>query len=499
MNRYLAFDFGASSVRAIVGILENKYLKLNEVYRFPNKPIDILGSLYWNIIGLYDEVKKGIKKYVKIYGPDLDAIGIDTWGLDFVLLDKDDEPIGPFYCYRDKRIDGMLEQLTNEIPKKIIFKETGIQFMSVNASTQLYSIVKNKPNQLKLVETFLMIPDYINFLLSGKKFSEYSIATTSQLFNPTKNNWSEEIIARLGLKIDWFLPIISPGNVLGKIRQELAIETGVNLKTKIITPLCHDTGSAVAAVPVDMKEFNFGEWAYISSGTWSLMGVEIENPLINEEVLKYNFTNEGGFNGTIRLLKNITGLWLIQECKKIWDNKGLILNWQNIELDAKNSKPFKSFIDPNYESFINSKNMIEEIKIFCKKTNQKPPKKIGEFARTIFESLALKYKEVLDSLERITKTKIKILYIVGGGSENDLLNQFTANALNIPVIAGPCEATGIGNLLVQAIATGNVKNINELRQIVNNSFATKEYYPLNTKAWEQAYQRFLKIKGLMSS
>ncbi|TXT64474.1 MAG: Rhamnulokinase [Promethearchaeota archaeon] len=493
MKRFLAFDFGASSVRAIVGNLENNFLKINEIYRFSNKPLKINRSLYWDLFRLYEHMKKGLKKYVEIYGPDLEGIGVDTWGLDFVLLDKDDEPIGPFYCYRDKRTEGMVEQLLGTLPKELIFEETGIQFISVNSSTQMFSMTKNKRSHLDLVKSFLMVPDYINFLLSGKKVSEFSIATTSQLFNPVQYNWSEKVITSMGIKNEWFMPIINPGDTIGNITPDLSRETGLSVNTKIIAPLCHDTGSAVAAVPVDMKKYDYGEWAYISSGTWSLMGVELERPLINQSVLKYNFTNEGGVNRTIRFLKNITGLWLLQECKRIWDSHSLQLNWQNIEVEAKNAEAFKAFIDPNDERFINPENMINAIQQYCKMTNQYIPQTIGEIARTIFESLALKYKEVLDSLEILTSIKIKVLHVIGGGSKNSLLNQFTANILDIPVITGPTEATAIGNLLIQALGTGIIMNISELRTIVNNSFNTDHYRPQHTGKWDEAFDRFLHV------
>ena len=491
MNRYLGFDLGASSGRAIVGILENDILKLDEIYRFPNNGIKISNSLYWDILRIFQEIKNGLSEYVKKYGPNLESIGINTWGVDFILLDENDEIIGPIHHYRDRRTDGMLESMFNVVPKKEIFNQTGIQVLSINTSTQIFSMVYNKSPRLSIAKTFLMLPDYFNYLLSGVKVSEYSDATTSQLYNPNKNDWAYDLIKKLGLKQEWFCKIVQPGTILGTIQKSIAEEIGLNNDTKIIAPLCHDTGSAVAAVPADIDKYGEGEWAYLSSGSWSLIGVELEKPLINDKVLKYNFTNEGGINGTIRFLKNVTGMWLIQECKKIWDKEGFNLSWDDIAQQTEKSTAFKYFINPDNPSFLNSLNMIEEIKQYCNNSNQGEPQSVGEIGRTIFESLAFRYKQTIEYLEDITNRKIKILYIIGGGSQNNVLNQFTANVLNIPVKTGPSEATTIGNILVQALAIGEIKDIKELRQIVINSFPIKEYTPNESNKWNDAYKIYL--------
>jgi rhamnulokinase len=495
MKRFLGFDLGASSGRAIVGNLENGILKLDEIHRFSNSYVKVINSMYWDFLKIFTEIREGLQKYSNKYGSELQGIGIDTWGVDFVLLDEFNEPVGPIYCYRDKRTDGMLEKMFTLIPKKQIFSQTGIQFLPINSSTQLFSMLQNKQEHFSLVKTFLMLPDYINFLLSGKKYSEFSIATTSQLFNPRKMDWAYDVIKGLKLDLQWFPEIIMPGTIIGNLDKGIAQNVNLSKDTKIIASLCHDTGSAVAAVPVDMKKYKTCEWAYISSGTWSLMGLELDKPLINENVLKYNFTNEGGINGTIRFLKNITGLWLIQECKKIWDNENLGLSWDDIGKEAEKAPPFQSFIDPNDLIFLNPENMIEAIKNYCKKHNEIIPESIGEISRTIYESLAFKYKEILDILEILTKVKIKVLYIVGGGCKNELLNKFASNALNIPVIAGPEEATAIGNILVQAYAMGDIRDILELREIVRNSFAPKHYYPQDHKKWNEAYKKYLNMQN----
>ncbi|MFW9950402.1 MAG: rhamnulokinase family protein [Candidatus Thorarchaeota archaeon] len=491
MKRFLAFDIGASSGRVIVGTLNDNKLDLNEIYRFLNGGIIKGNSFIWNILGIYNEILNGLREFVKKYGNSIDGIGIDTWGVDFVLLDKNDELVGPSYHYRDSRTKGMLKYMFEKMSKEKIFNETGIQFMEINTSTQLYSMIYNKAPELSRSETFLMIPDYLNYLLCGKKASEYSIATTSQLINPNTLVWSRELIVKLGLNYKLFQKIIPSGSILGKLRKELSQDLSLQ-NVNVIAPACHDTGSAIAAVPVDMRRYKRGEWAYLSSGTWSLLGIELDKPLINNTSLDFNFTNEGGVENTIRFLKNLTGLWIIQECKKEWEKQGLNYTWERIVTSASEAKPFQSFINPDDPLFHNPSNMIKSIQNYCEASNQISPKTVGEISRAIFESLAFRYKQIVDYIEKIIEKKVKILYIIGGGSSNHLLNQFTANALNIPVNAGPNEATAIGNILMQAKAVGLVKSLAELRSIVLKSFPTKEYYPEEVKSWMIGYETYLK-------
>ena len=492
MKRLLAFDIGASSGRVIVGTLNDNHLTLDEIYRFPNSGIRKDDSLLWNISSIYTEVLNGLEKYVIKYGNRVDGIGIDTWGVDFVLLDKNDELVGQCYHYRDSRTKGMLNYMFEKVPKEEIFKYTGIQFMELNSSTQLYSLILNDSPQLSISETFLMIPDYLNFLLCGKKCSEYSIATTSQLFNPNTLDWSQKLIKKLGLKPKLFQKIVPSGSVLGELRVEIAQEVGLNTDTNLIAPACHDTGSAIAAVPVDMRMYESGEWAYLSSGTWSLLGVELNKPIINAKSLEFNFTNEGGVENTVRFLKNVTGLWIIQECKKEWKRQGLEQTWEQIISLAAEAKPFQCFINPDDPLFHNPPDMIKVIQSYCEMSDQIYPKTIGDISRVIFESLAFRYKQVIESIEKMTNTKVKILYIIGGGSSNHLLNQFTANALNIPIKAGPNEATAIGNILIQAKAVGLVSDLLELRDIVIKSFPIIDFYPKDVKNWIDGYEKYLK-------
>ncbi len=492
--KVLAIDLGASSGRAILGVIsKSNLLELEEIYRFENGGIQIFDSLYWDVLGLFQEIKKSLRKYVDKHGSNLDSIGVDTWGVDFALLDENDELLGPVHHYRDKRTDGMLEEMFKAVPKEDIFNQTGVQFLPINASTQIFSMIKNKSPRLSITRTFLMLPDFFNFLLSGVKASEYSDATTSQLYDPIKNQWSLDLIRNLGLKTEWFCKIIQPGTVLGHLKKYIAEDVGLGKDVKIIAPLTHDTGSAVAAAPVDMNKYQREEWAYLSSGTWSLIGVELTEPLINEKALEHNFTNEGGINGTIRFLKNLTGLWLIQECKRLWDKEGLDLSWEEIEKQAREAPRFKNYINVDDPAFLNPPNMIEAIEEFCEAHGQSAPKSVGEISRTIFESLTFRYKQALENLEYIIEKKIKILHVIGGGSKNALLNQFSANILNITIEAGPIEATAIGNILVQALALGRIKDVYELRKIVKNSFPIKKFEPKNVNNWKDGYKNYLNL------
>ncbi|MFX0071329.1 MAG: rhamnulokinase family protein [Candidatus Hermodarchaeota archaeon] len=490
--KYLAFDLGASSGRAIVGILnKNKDLSLIMLHRFPNKGFQIKNSIYWDLLYLFSEIKKSLLLFVKKFGPKLESIGIDCWGVDYVLLNKNDELAGPVHTYRDHRTDYILDKMLVTIPKEYIFKQTGIQILPINTSTQLFSMVLNQSPELKIAKKLLMIPDYFNFLLSGIKVTEYSAATTTQLYNPLKNEWSFELINKINIQPELFCQIVKPGTILGNVQDYIVNEVGLNKDTKIIAPLCHDTGSAVAAVPVDMNKYKEGEWAYLSSGTWSLIGIEVKEPIINDKALKFNFTNEGGIDNTIRFLKNITGLWIIQECKKIWNIEKPNLDWEDILNKTNSSKPFKFFINPDDSIFLNPDNMLDAIETFCLNHNQNPPKTIGEISRTILESIAFRYKQTISQMEYLTDKKIKILYIIGGGSKNVVLNQFTANALNIPVKTGPSEATAIGNILVQALSFGKIKDIYEIRKIVEKSFQIKEYHPKDVNKWDNGFINYL--------
>ena len=492
MERFIAFDIGASSGRTMLGVLDNGKLSLNEIYRFPNFGVKIGQSFFWNLLHIYTEVLEGLKEYVKRYGNKADGIGIDTWGVDFVLLDKNDELVGLSHHYRDDRTKGMLNHMFEKVSKEEIFGTTGIQFMEINTSTQLFSLVFNKSPQLTVSKSLLMIPDYLNYLLTGIKYSEYTIATTSQLVNAHSLDWSKNLINKLGLDAKLFQDIVQPSTLLGPINDYIAEDVGLVKGTKVIAPACHDSASAIAAVPVDMKTYKRGEWAYLSSGTWSILGVELDTPLITPKSLELNITNEGGVENTIRFLKNVTGLWLIQECKKVWENEISDLTWEDIVSKASKAESFQYFINPDDPKFHNPPNMVHAIQDFCYETNQNIPHNLGEISRTIFESLAFRYKQVIENLESILEKKIKILFVIGGGSSNRLLNQFTANSLNIPIQAGPIEATTTGNVLLQAKAINSEINLERLREIVRDSFTIEDYFPENNEKWKNEYEKYLK-------
>ncbi|NVM03642.1 MAG: rhamnulokinase [Candidatus Helarchaeota archaeon] len=487
-KKILAYDLGASSGRAILGILskKEKKLEIEEIYRFKTGITRIFDSLFWNVLGFFNEMKKGLFETSQKHG-NVDSIGIDSWGVDFVLLNSNGMVVGNPYNYRDKRTNGVLEKLTELIPKKQLFQISGLQFIQINSLVQLYSMVLSKSPLLKIARKYLMIADFFNYLFTNKTFCEYTLTSTSQIYDLETKNWSKIIIQKLGLDLDMFPEIIQPGTKIGNLLPAIANETRMG-EIPIIATAAHDTAAAIAAVPAQGDDF-----MYLSSGTWALMGVELKDPNTSDIALKYNFTNEGGVKDTIRFLKNIIGLWLLQECKRIWEQSGKEYSYDYLTKEAEKAKSFVSFINPEDPVFLNPVNMPESIKNYCKKTNQKVPNSIGEITRCIFESLAFKYKEVYGKLKEITKKSINIFHIFGGGSKNKLLNQFAANATNLEVIAGPSESTSIGNILVQCFYSNEISTLSELRTIVRNSFDIESYSAQDVSEWEEAYKKYINV------
>jgi len=471
MQKFIAIDIGAETGRVIVGDVS----KMEIIYRFPNNLVRVKGSIFWDILGIFNEIKKGLKKAFKKYPNQIASIGIDTWGVDYVLLDDDGDILGNPYHYRDKRTDNIMEEVFRIILKKEIFTETGIQFMQLNTIYQLYSFAKKKPQILKSTRYFLTIPDLLNYWLTGIIKNEYSITTTTQLYNPIKKEWSTKILNKLGFKKEIFGEIIMPGTEIGKLLPAIALEIGADSEVVIIASACHDTGSAVAAIPVEDDT----DYAYISSGTWSLIGIESPKPIINEMSFKYNFTNEGSADGGFRFLKNVTGFWIIQECKKFWDEKVKSYSYDELTEIASKYGPANFRIDPDDLRFLKpgliDDNMPDRIKAYCQETGQKVPETPAEIVRGVIESLADKYTETIKMIEEITGKSIKEIYIIGGGCRNGLLCQLLANATGLPVYAGPIEATAIGNLMVQAKSMGQIKSIVEGRKIIRKSFDIKKY------------------------
>jgi len=485
----LAFDFGASSGRAILGIFDGNKLITEELHRFSNDPVNVRGNFYWDILRLFHEIKQGIIKCVNVGHKDIDSIGIDTWGVDYGLLDERGNLLGNPYHYRDTRTDGIMEEVFKIIPKGELYQKTGIQFMKFNTIFQLYSTKLNTPSMLDQAKTLLFIPDLLNYFLTGVKVTEYSIASTSQLLDPQTRTWSDEILDKLELPRQMLTDIVPSGTIIGKLSKTLAQELGIG-EVNVVASASHDTASAVTAVPAANRDY-----VYISSGTWSLMGVEADEPIINEMSSQLAFTNEGGVSNKIRFLKNIMGLWLVQECKRQWNKEGDNCSFAELEKLAREAKPFVSFVDPDDDSFMTPGNMPEKIRAFCKKTNQPVPESKGEVIRCVLQSLALKYRKTVESLEQILGKELPVVHMVGGGIKDTLLCQFTANATGKKVIAGPVEATSIGNLMTQAMALSKINSLQEIRQVVKNSVATTEYLPENIEQWNQAYDRFCSFCG----
>lgn len=487
MKHYLAFDLGASSGRAILGTIDNGTVTLKELHRFENGPISINGGLFWNLIGLFSELKTGLKAALQ-EGVELSAIAIDTWGVDYAFIDENGFFAGLPRNYRDPRTDDVMPWMFERISKEKIYELTGIQFLTLNTIFQLAASVRDNDKCLDIADKLLFVPNALTYLFCGNKTAEYSIATTSQLYNPATKDWAWEIIDALGLKRDIF-PEITPactlaGTLLPELQEELKCGP-----IPVILVGTHDTASAVAAVPASKDK----SWAYLSSGTWSLIGVELPEPLLTKEAMAANYTNEGGVGGTIRFLKNIMGLWLIQECRTEWKRRGQKFTFDEMDDMASKAEPFRSLIDPNDPSFSAPGDMPARIADFCRKTGQPVPETPGQILRTALESLALKYRQCLDDIEEITKSKIDILHLVGGGCKNIILNQFTANAVARPVQTGPVEATALGNIVGQAMAVGDIKSLQEARDIIRNSTDTQIYQPQDAEAWENAYKKFLTI------
>ena len=484
----LGIDLGASSGRAMLGTLEGKKLTIREIHRFLNEPVTLCGRFVWDMPRLFHEIKQALLKLSRS-GETVDAIGIDTWGVDFGLLDKNGHLLSLPVHYRDARTNGIPEKVRAIIPDEELFARTGIAFNSFNTLYQLYAMKEEGDPALESAQDLLFLPDLLAYFLTGKKGTEYTIASTSQLLNPFTRDWDRELMEKLGIPAHIFGEVKLPGTVRGTLLPEIARECGV-AEIPVIAIGGHDTASAVAAVPAKEKDF-----AYISSGTWSLLGAEVQEPLCTEGVMKANYTNEGGVDGSIRLLKNIMGLWIIQECKREWDRRGSETSFGELVELSMQAPAFKAILDVDDPCFLAPGDMPARIQAYCAKSGQPVPEGKGEISRVIYESLALKYRWAIERLEEdMLKKPIEALHIVGGGSKNALLNRFTAEAIKRPVIAGPDEGTIIGNLLVQAQALGAISGIRELREVVENSFPTKTFLPeTDGKAWDEAYQRYLKV------
>lgn len=482
-KKVLAFDYGASSGRAILGSFNDQNIKLKEVHRFSNDPVSVSGTLYWDILRLFHEMKHGILAAKHENG--FDSIGIDTWGVDFGLLGSDGRLLENPVHYRDTRTDGIIDEVLSILTKKEIYEHTGIQLLNFNTIFQLYYLAKYRKDLLSRAETFLLIPDIFGYFLTNEKSIEYTNATTTQLVSAKTGDWDFELIDKLGIPRRIFPKIIQPGSIKGILSDEICAELGVS-PVPVVAVGSHDTASAVAAVPCKTENF-----IYVSCGTWSLFGTESTKPYINNKTLSYNLTNEGGVQNTYRLLKNIMGLWLIQESRRQWQREGEDLSYAELEKLALSEKNFQSFIDPDLTPLGKPGNLPKRISRFCCDTNQIVPISKGAIMRTIYESLALKYRYTFEQIKDITQKNFEEIHVVGGGTKDHLLCQMTANACGLPVIAGPIEATVFGNIIVQLMAADEISDLKEARTILRNTVETTKYEP--NENWDIAYEKFLKI------
>ncbi|MDI6697945.1 MAG: rhamnulokinase family protein [Candidatus Saccharicenans sp.] len=486
-DQFLAFDLGAESGRAMLGRLEAGRLTLKEIHRFPNKTILLENRWHWNLYYLFEEIRKVLKDCCR-NGLEVASLGVDTWGVDFGLLDERGNLLTLPYCYRHRSFPAAMERYFKNFSGDELYRLTGIQFLPFNSLFQLYCYLEENPGIIKAARKLLFTPDLINYLLTGKKVTELTIASTSQILSPVSRSWVPELLERMGIPSGILPEINQPGTNLGKISDWLVKDGAPAIE--VVQVASHDTASAVAAAPGRGED-----WLYISCGTWSLVGVELPEPVITGDSLAANFTNESGLGRTIRFLKNVTGLWPLQQCRKVWARNRDLHYDQLVEM-ASAARPFQFYLDPDAPEFLNPDNMVTAIKAYARKTGQREPDGIGTTVRAILESLAFKSRLVVEELSRLTGRKFRTIHLIGGGSRNHLLNQFTAEATGLRVLAGPDEATSAGNILVQALAAETLTDRQEIREVVRRSFEIKEFAPLHPEFWSERYQDFLRVTGL---
>jgi rhamnulokinase len=491
-RKLLAFDLGAESGRGVLGLFDGQHLQLEVIHRFANTPVRVLGALYWDVLNLYHEMLQTLRRCAAEHGA-LDSLGVDTWGVDFGLLGRDGTLLGNPHHYRDPHTEGVMEAALARVPRLEIYRQTGLQFMRFNTLFQLMALQRDRSPLLDSAETLLLMPDLFHYFFTGLKVNELTNASTTQLLDPVSRKWAYGLVEQLGLPGKLLGTLVQPGTMLGPLRAGVASDTGIN-PAPVIATATHDTAAAVAAVPATARS-----WAYISSGTWSLMGVELAAPLLTESALGYNFTNEGGYGGTVRFLKNIMGLWLVQECRRAWERAGTSHTYEQLMRLAEMAPPFLSLVNPNDECFILPTAMPAALADYCHRTGQPVPADVAATVRCALESLALAYRQVLDRLEELSGKRLETIHIVGGGSQNTLLCQLTADACNRPVLAGPVEATAIGNVLVQAIGLGLLGSLADGREVVRRSFEVQEYTPKQPDAWQGPYARFQKLAAQTSN
>ena len=486
LHRYVACDLGAESCRVMLGTLDDDHLVTEEIHRFVNDHVTVLGTLRWDVLCIFNELKKGLRE-VAARGYQIESISTDSWGTDYVYVGAHEPMITCPYHYRDPRTDGVMERAFTVVPAELIYLETGGHFVRWDTVYQMVDDLENRAEILEFSDQFLNMGDYFNYLFSGVGRSEQSLASTTQLFNPKQRQWSRRLIEGFGLPSRIFPEVVPSGTTLGALLPSIAAEVGLR-DTQVVAGCSHDTACAVAAVPAEGRD-----WSYVSSGTWSVMGIEAAQPIINPKSREYNFTNELGYGGTVRIVKNLAGLWLVRECRRQWAKEGQECTYDQLTKMAQESEPLKSLINPGAPRFIEPDNIPEKISYYCRETNQEGPKTPGETIRCILESLALLYRHTLREIVAVTGREASCFHIVGGGSKNQLLNQLAADATQLTVLAGPSEATAIGNLLIQAIALGHLGSLEDLRRTVRGSFPIMTYQPREPSTWQKAYERFRKL------
>ncbi|MCC7498440.1 MAG: rhamnulokinase [Bryobacterales bacterium] len=485
MSNFLAVDLGAESGRAILGSLADGRLEIAELHRFANTPVRIPAGLYWDTFRLFHEIQEGLRLAGRDRRVALDGVGIDTWGVDFGLIGADGGLVDNPRHYRDARNNAMLETTFERVPREEIFRHTGLQFMQFNSLFQLHAIQRSNPRALAAAEKMLWMPDLFNFWLTGVARAELTIASTSQMYNPVERRWATELLSSLDIPTSILPRIVQPGAFLGPLLPHVAEFAGLG-ETPVYATGCHDTASAVAAVPATGQD-----WCYISSGTWSLMGVELDEPVVTGRCLELTFTNEIGAEGKVRLLKNIAGLWLLQECRRAWALEGTEYSYATLAGMANAARPFAAQINP--DAFLEPGRLPEKIAGYCRSTHQQPPADAAETARVILESLALRYRQVLEMLESMLGRRLGVIHIVGGGAKNSVLNQLVADATQRTVVAGPTEATAIGNVVIQAMGAGGLRGLAEARDVIRRSFPLTVVEPRSAAGWDAAYERFVSL------
>ncbi len=491
-RRYVAFDLGAESGRTVIGSFDKGLLNCKEVYRFPNKGITVGDHLYWNMIGIYDQLLEGLKTCVKLVGQGINGIGVDSWGVDYCLIDRLGNMAGNAYNYRDSRTAGTPDIIEDQLGSEQLYRKTGVQMLQINTLNQLIAAVRSDDPSLQFADRLLFIADFLHYCFTGKKVAEFTAVSISQLYNNATGEWDDAVFKAFGIPRRIAPEVVHAGTVIGDLKPELARTAGLDA-VSVIAPAVHDTASAVVSIPTTQER----GWAFLSSGTWSIVGLELDAPVMDEKSMGMNISNSGGVLGKTLYLKNVMGLWLIQQCKRIWTNNHPVLDYPDIVNRAFKASPFTAFINPDDPCFLNAEDTVAEVINYCKKSGQQIPgyDDIGTVSRIIFESLAMKYRYVLEQLLEGAGKDVEAIYVIGGGGKNELLNQFTANSTGRKVLTGPAEASSVGNIMMQAVGDGMISSLGEIRKIVMESFGVKEYCPQDPQKWNAEYERY---KSLIS-